>query len=219
MRFVNCVCIVVFVLLSCAGPHADASDPLYAGWATIDITPDKPVVLIGQLHKRISQRVRDPLTATALALETRGPQGRREQAILISCDVLYTRKAIQERLRQLLKAKLPDFDTDKLLLNATHTHTAPGFLDETFGDLYDVSNDTGVMKASEYADFFLERAVKVAVAAWESRKRAGMSWALGHAVIGTNRRAQYFDGSAAMYGSTNRPDFSGIEDAFFLERR
>jgi len=216
MRFVSCVCIVVPVLLSCTGAYADGSGtpgsaPLYAGWAMIDITPDKPVALVGQLHKRISQRVRDPLTATALALETRGPQGTREQAILISCDLLYIRKSVQERLRQLLKEELPDFDTNKLLLNATHTHTGPGFLDEAFGDLYDVSNDAGVMKASEYADFFLERAVQVAVAAWKARRPAGMTWALGHAVIGMNRRVQYFDGSAAMYGSTDRKDFSGIE--------
>jgi hypothetical protein len=216
MRFVSCVCIVVPVLLSCTGAYADGSAvpdsaPLYAGWATIDITPDKPVALVGQLHKRISQRVRDPLTATALALETRGPQGTREQALLISCDVLYIRKAVQEELRQLLKIKLPDFDANKLLLNATHTHTGPGFLDEAFGGLYDVSHDVGVMKASEYADFFLERVAQVAVKAWRTRKRAAMSWALGHAVIGTNRRVQYFDGSAAMYGSTDREDFSGIE--------
>jgi len=211
MRLVNCACFVLLILLSCAGANTEGPDPLYAGWATIDITPDKPVALVGQLHKRISERVRDPLTATALALETRGPQGRREQAILISCDVLYTRKVIQERLRELLKVRIPDFDTEKLLLNATHTHTAPGFLDDAFGDLYDVSNDKGVMKASEYADFFLERAAQVAVEAWKTRRRAGMSWALGHAVVGTNRRAQYFDGSAAMYGSTDRPDFSGVE--------
>jgi len=210
MKRVNWASFVLLMLLCCAGAYAEGPDPLYAGWATIDITPDRPVALIGQLHKRISQRVRDPLTATALALETRGPQGR-EQAIVMSCDALYTRKAIQDRLRQRLKAELPDFDRDKLLLNATHTHTAPGFLDETFGDLYDVSDDPGVMKASGYADFFLERAVKVAVAAWKARKPAGMSWALGHAVIGTNRRAQYFGGSAAMYGATNRPDFAGIE--------
>lgn len=224
MRLVNRACIVFLTLSSCIGVNANASetgvaksaearglDPLYAGWSTIDITPDKPVALVGQLHKRISERVRDPLTATALALETRGPQGRCEQAILISCDVLYTRKVVQERLRQLLKAKLPDFDADKLLLNATHTHTAPGFLDGAFGGLYDVSNDAGVMKASEYADFFLECVAKAAIEAWENRKRAGMSWALGHAVIGTNRRVQYFDDSATMYGSTDRSDFSRIE--------
>lgn len=224
MRFINRACVVVLTLSCCVDVHTNASEMgvakagearglgrLYAGWSTIDITPPKPVALIGQLHKRISQRVRDPLTATALALETRGPQGHRDQAILISCDVLYTRKVIQERLRQVLQARLSDFDADKLLLNATHTHTAPGFLDGAFGGLYDVSNDPGVMKASEYADFFLERVAKVATDAWENRRQAGMSWALGHAVIGANRRVQYFDGSTIMYGSTDRPDFSRIE--------
>lgn len=194
-----------------ARTDASGSPSLYVGWSTIDITPDKPVALIGQLHKRISTSVRDPLTATALALETRGQDGQREQAILISCDVIYTRQAIQDRLRQVVKPKLGDFAVEKLLLNATHTHTAPGFLDDAFGDLYDVSQDEGVMKASEYADFFIERVAKAAVEAWRNRRPAGMSWALGHAVVGRNRRACYFDGSAAMYGGTNRPDFANIE--------
>jgi hypothetical protein len=67
--------------------------------------------------------VLDPLTATVLALETRGPNGTREQAIMISCDVLFIRKSIQERLRKLIESKLPDFDVDKLFMDATHTHT------------------------------------------------------------------------------------------------
>jgi len=190
---------------------ASVEPSLYIGWSTIDITPDRPVALVGQLHKRISTSVRDPLTATALALETRGEDGQREQAILISCDVIYTRQAIQDRLRQVVKPKLGDFAVEKLLLNATHTHTAPGFLDDAFGDLYDVSKDEGVMKASEYAHFFIERVAKAAVEAWRNRRPAGMSWALGHAVVGRNRRACYFDGSAAMYGGTDRPDFANIE--------
>jgi hypothetical protein len=163
------------------------------------------------LHKRISQKVRDPLTATALALETRGKDGQREQAILISCDLLFIRKSVQERLQQMLKDRLPGFDSEKLFLNATHTHTGPGFSDQDFGTLYDVSKDRGVMKATEYADFFVERAAQIAVEAWQSRKPGGMSWALGHAVIGWNRRAHYFNGSSVMYGKTNRPDFANLE--------
>jgi len=42
---------------------------LYVGWASVDITPEKSVNLVGQMTKRISQSVLDPLTATALALE------------------------------------------------------------------------------------------------------------------------------------------------------
>jgi hypothetical protein len=184
---------------------------LYVGWASADITPPKPVALVGQLAKRISQSVLDPLTATVLAIETRADNGQREQAIMVSSDVLYIRKPIQERLRALIGPKLPDFDPDKLFMNATHTHTGPGFIDGEFKGLYDVSQDEGVMKASEYGSFFLERVAKAVVAAWQSRQPGGMSWALGHAVVGLNRRAHYFDGSSVMYGSTQRNDFSNIE--------
>jgi hypothetical protein len=201
---------LVLILLLCQEAIA-ATGALYVGWATGDITPDGPVALIGQLHKRISQKVRDPLTATALAIETHDENGQREQAILVSCDVLYIRKSVQDRLRQIVKGMLPDFDVGKLFLNATHTHTAPGFADEDFGTLYDVSKDKGVLKASEYADFFVGRVGHIVVDAWQSRKPGGMSWALGHAVVGWNRRAHYFNGSTVMYGKTNQPDFANLE--------
>jgi len=201
---------IILILALCQGASA-ATGPLYVGWATTDITPDRPVALIGQLHKRISQKVRDPLTATALALETRGDDGEREQAILISCDLLFIRKSAQDQLRQVVKSKLPDFEVEKLFLNATHTHTGPGFSDKDFGALYDVSTDEGVMTASEYADFFVARVAQMAVTAWQSRKPSGMSWALGHAVVGWNRRAHYFDGSSVMYGKTNQPNFANVE--------
>ncbi|MGE5295040.1 MAG: hypothetical protein ACM3VT_09440 [Solirubrobacterales bacterium] len=207
----------VFLLLCCLAGKVGASDPsqeesrLYVGWSQVDVTPDKPVALIGQLNKRISERVRDPLTATALAIETRGEGGSSEQAILVSCDVLYIRKSIAEKVRETLRTKLPGFDADKLILNATHTHTGPGFADEDFGNLYDVSKDEGVMPASEYGEFFAARVAKAAAQAWESRQPSAMSWALGQAVVGRNRRARYFDGKAIMYGATNGPDFAGLE--------
>jgi len=184
---------------------------LYVGWASVDITPKKPVALTGQLYKRIARSVLDPLTATVLALESREKEGKKEQAIMVSCDLLYIRKPIQERLREMVKPRVPDFDVRKLFLTATHTHTGPGFIDDAFGDLYDVSKDEGVMKASEYADFFLEQVANAVVTAWQNRKASGVSWALGHAVVGMNRRAHYFDGSSAMYGNTNAENFSNIE--------
>ncbi len=211
MRSVIIACTALLLPLLCKAAPDQKDSVLYAGWATTDITPDKPAALIGQLHKRISQKVRDPLTATALALEMQAESSRREQALLISCDLLYVRKPIQDRLRQAVKAQLPDLDVEKLFLNATHTHTGPGFADEDFGSLYDVSKDEGVMKASEYADFFVGRVAKVAVDAWRNRKPSGMSWTLGHAVVGMNRRAHYFNGSTIMYGATNREDFANTE--------
>ncbi len=202
----------VLMVLSSANLVTNANEyPLYVGWASADITPDRPVNLVGQMSKRISQGVLDPLTATALALDTKQENGSKEQAIMISCDLLWTRKEIQQRLQKLVQPRIADFDVSKLFLNATHTHTGPGVLDGAFYGLYDVSKDEGVMKASHYADFLLERLADIAVQAWQSRKPAGVSWALGHSLVGFNRRAYYFDGRAVMYGNTNQENFSHIE--------
>jgi len=206
---------MVFIILASAGLSLTQTEAkretsfkggLHVGWARTDITPDRPVALVGQPYKRISQRVRDPLTATALALETRTANGSIEQAIMVSCDIISISKGIQSRLREVIKSRITDFDPEKLFLNATHTHTAPGFV-----DWYDVSEDEGVMKASEYADYFVECVSKAVVEAWKNRKPGAMSWALSHAVIGINRRSVYFDGSAVMYGATNKENFSNIE--------
>jgi sugar phosphate isomerase/epimerase len=194
-----------------AASEAAQERPLTVGWATVDITPPKPVALVGQLHKRISSGVRDPITATALALETRGEKGDKEQAVMVSCDVVGIPRLIQKRLQEKVASRLPDLDARKIFLNATHTHTAPGFIDSQFKGLYDVSHDPGVMKASEYAEVFLERVAEAVVRAWEGRKPGGLSWALSRAVVGFNRRAHYFDGTTKMYGDTATPAFANVE--------
>jgi len=47
--------------------------------------------------------------------------------------------------------------------------------------------------------------------AWEKRSPGGISYGLGFAVVGNNRRASYYDGSSVMYGKTNTENFSHIE--------
>jgi len=179
---------------------------LQVGWASRDITPDRPVALAGQFHKRISTGVAARLSVTALAIETRSADGPIDQAILVSCDLVAIRDGIQARLRKLLEGKLEGFDLRKLLLSATHTHTAP----VTDDKWYDVTEE-GVMKPAEYVDFFLGRAAEAVVDAWKGRKPGGVTWGLGYAVVGLNRRMTYADGKAAMYGRNDRPDFRGIE--------
>ena len=197
------------LLVAC--PRIPAGElPLLAGWAVAEITPPKPVNLVGQYEKRISVSVRDPLTATALALETRGGPGGAEQAILISCDVIGIPKSVTDRVREKLRSLLPDFDMRKLVLNATHTHTAPGLAETSYAP-YDLSGEPGVMTPSAYAELFIERVARAAAEAWQGRRPAGMSWGLGYASVGTNRRAVSFDGTATMYGKTDAESFSHLE--------
>ena len=66
---------------------ADEVGGLRAGWVTADITPERPVALRGQQFRRISEGVSDPLTCTALALESVG-DAVSDQAVLVSCDLI-----------------------------------------------------------------------------------------------------------------------------------
>jgi hypothetical protein len=221
-RFLALVLALTTPLGSLGGAEAAEKRPLYVGWARADITPPKPVNLRGQMYKRTSTDVHDPLSATVLALETRDENGPGEQAIMISCDLVGTSKAIQDRLRELIAGKTPDFDRRKLLMGATHTHTAPWVEDTQ----WDKDNDPGVMSGSQYGDFFLRRVSEAVVKAWKARQPAATNWALGQAVVGHNRRAHSFDGHTDMYGDTNREDFDciegyedhGLEMLFFWDR-
>ncbi len=191
--------------------EANREDPLFVGWSSADITPPRPVALVGQYHTRISQGALDPLTLTALALETRGPDGKNEQTVLVSCDLCFVEKPVIERLREVVHGRIPDFDAHKLVVSATHTHDGPSLNDSTFEGVYDTSGASDLMTASEYGAFFIDKAAGAVVEAWEKRAPAGMSWALGYAVVGINRRVQYFNGTALMYGDTSRADFKGFE--------
>lgn len=181
---------------------------LSLGAATVDITPDKPVALDGQFRVRISQGVDNPVQATAVAIEGREGDRGAEQVIFLSADLVWFTPTICGSLRERLKAVLPDFDANKLVLTATHTHTAP-VVNEGW---YKIP-EQGVMPPGEYREFLLGRLEEVAVRAWKGRQPGGVSWGLGYAVAGHPRRSVYADGSAKMYGNTTVPEFRGLEGA------
>ncbi len=173
-----------------------------AGWATVSITPDKPVQLAGQFHERVStEGVLYPCLATALALDTG-----EEQAIMVACDLVNVGREYVEEIRARVVEQLPGFDGRKLLINATHTHTGPVLQPGSYKD-----PEPGVMGPLEYAPFFCERAAEAAVQAWKNRESAAISHALGHAAVGFSRIAVYADGKSQMYGKSDRDDFVGLE--------
>jgi len=167
---------------------------LRIGWAIEDITPQLPIPLRGQYYERISKEVQSPLKVTACAIESVDENGNKEQAIMVSMDVVVIFRAIQDSLRNLVQAQIPDFDVRKLFLNATHVHSAPD-----------------PKPGSVFAKLVMEKVGKAVVEAWKNRKPAGISRGLGYAVVGHNRRIQYANGTAEMYGSTRREDFIGLE--------
>jgi hypothetical protein len=190
-----------------------AAGQLYAGWATVDITPSAPVVLDGSGYKRVTSEVEDPVTAIVLALETRDGDQVLDQAIMITFDLVRMTKEVHEGLQRVAAEKLADFDGSKLFCGATHTHCGPSISYERTGpgQLYDISGQPDVMTPQQYILFLYEKVGAGIVEAWQSRKPAGVSWALGDAAVGYNRRLSYTDGSAIMGFDTARPDFSHVE--------
>lgn len=202
--------IIIATFLCGISTSALLAAELFVGRAVADITPDQPVPLSGQMRTRISQGVESPLKAAVLALETRDGERCVDAAILVSCDLVAIREGLVEDVRGRLKDRLPGLDLEKLVLSATHTHTAP----ETVEGRYDVST-VGVMQPEEYRKFFSQRVADAVEQAWRSRAPGQAGWGLGHAVIAQNRLAVYADGHAQMYGRTDRADFvrfEGYED-------
>jgi len=202
-RIVTAIC----VLAGLIGSSAEAFGAEFlVGTAVTDITPYEPVAVSGQFHLRIARTVESPVTANVVALESRQDDRSLDAAIMVSCDLVYITTDVLNLVREQVKQRLPELDTTKIFLNATHTHTAP----VTLPGKYAIPED-GVISAEKYRSFLVERVAEAIVRAWTGRQRGSVAWGLGHAVVAYNRRAVYADGTAQMYGRTDVPEFRQLE--------
>ena len=183
-------------------------DGLRLGWASRDVTPDRPVMLRGQFFMRISESVHDPLIVTALAFESKG-----DQCVMASVDHVNAPDSLLNGVRKKLPRLAPDLDPDKVFISATHTHTAPQMLDPDSDDVAVSWEDPGpeVMPPREYGRLLIDRAAECIAEAWNSRRPGAIAYGLSYAVVGRNRRQVKKDGTALMYGDTATDDFSHIE--------
>ncbi|MEW6358147.1 MAG: hypothetical protein AB1696_17575 [Planctomycetota bacterium] len=182
------------------------------GWAARDVTPRRPVMVRGLFNLRISTRVRDPLTLTALAIEGDG-----DHAIIASIDACGADDEVIAQARDVVGQRLPGFDPNKLVVSATHTHTGPfagGRIglqkEEEYLDAIRAKHPD-YMTVAEYTRLLVDALADAACEAWETRGKASVGWGYSYAVVGENRRIRYFDARAVMYGKTNEPDFSHVE--------
>ncbi|GAA5219407.1 hypothetical protein [Membranihabitans marinus] len=186
---------------------------LYIGRASADITPELPVALMGQFHLRIAREVVNPLTASAIALETKSSNQTEEMAIFVSCDLIWVSNLIISQVRDAVVKRIPGFDSNKIIINATHTHTGPVIEDESDQDAYFYYNipKQGVTQVSEYRSFLVAQLTDIVVKAWTTREKGSMTWGIRRAAIPYNRRVVYKDGEAVMYGKMALPNFDNIE--------
>lgn len=208
---------LVLVVLAAAASAARAGE-LVAGAATVSITPERPVALWGQMHTRISTGVASPVTATVLVLESSDGGGSPGATTFVACDVVAIPDEALEAIRTRVTAAIPGYPVERIVVSATHTHTAPVLLEGVYA-----IPAAGVMQPAEYVDFFAARVAAGIREAWEGRRPCSVGWGMAHAVVAHNRRSVYADNTAVMYGATDRDDFRMIEgyedhalDAFFV---
>ncbi len=199
---------------------------LKIGWSEKDISTDKPVGIGGQFYIRVSKGVLDSLTVTSLTVENNG-----DYVIFLECDMTNVPNGVLKAIKEKVSAKNSEIDTSKILMNCTHTHTAPilGFGDDigAWGKFSDIPFDgVEVTKPSEYTEFFIEKCVEAVCESYENRNDGQIAYGYGYAVVAHSRRVVYSknlgenatdplsrarDGYAKMYGKTNDPDFSHYE--------
>ena len=183
---------------------------LKIGWAQADITPDEPVLLSGQFHARVSEGVRDPVTATALVLERDG-----EHVVFVSCDLSGAYGELQDAVVARVEQMQDGPETARLAISGTHTHAAPLTFTRLFrggyGPPYTAGADLPVMEPADYVQFAAARIAGAIAEAWAGRAEGSVAFGLGQAVVGRNRRWVDIHGNSTMYGNTDTPQFSHIE--------
>lgn len=199
------IALFLFITVMCTSSNMFASE-LYIGAATADISPALPVALQGQGHLRIAKTAETPLAASVIALESREGNRSLDAAIMVSCDVTFLPRELIKMVFDEVHKKMPELNESKIILNATHTHTAP-VLENNW---YQIPK-TGVLQVEEYRTFFVQRVTEAIIKAWNNRRPGSVTWGLSHAVVGYNRRPVFSDGTAKMYENTNTPMFLNIE--------
>ncbi len=201
----------------CKGTTISTSpqERIHIGWASTSITPVQPVQLAGQHYARISEGIIDPVMATVLALSSGSGTG--GATVLVSCDLVAISDSLWAKVRERAKAVLPELDPGVIIMNATHTHSAP--MPRPSADERNRVG-TGVnageielpaMDVGEYIEWAAGQIAGAIASAWQARRPGSVGYGLGQAVVGRNRRSRYEDGRSQMYGNTAQDDFSHIE--------
>lgn len=193
-------------------PYVQAQTPseIYIGSASADISPKLPVALAGQFNLRVAESAETPLYAGIVVIESKEGNKSRDTAVFVSCDLVGIPVVLREELRAEVKKLIPGFNVKKIIVSATHTHTAPVMEnDEDQSFAYPIPASLPPVKA--YRDLFVRNVADAIVTAWKGRNRGSITWGQNREAIGYNRRTVYKDGTTVMYGKTDRTDFQNLE--------
>lgn len=162
--------LIVSVCVSMFAPQVTTpvwanNDPVFsAAAAIVDITPKKlPVFVNGGFFPRSVDEVLDPLHARAIVLHDGN-----EQIAMIVVDTCLLPKSIADTAKELI-ADRTGIRKDRVMISATHCHSAPSLLAAL-----------GTPADADYVDFLPKKIAEAVAAAQTNLKPAKIGWAVGN---------------------------------------
>jgi len=156
-----CLAMCLLGLSFASGARAE----LRVGTAKVDVTPLQfPVLVNGGMLSRSVQEVNTPLSARALVLD----DGRERVAVVVVDSCMMPRRFLDEAKQ--LAAKHTEIRPERMLISATHTHTAPSSM-ACLGTRVDAA----------YVPFLRERLAEAMATAESRLEPARVGWAVANA--------------------------------------
>ncbi|MGI9429553.1 MAG: hypothetical protein ACR2NM_12900, partial [Bythopirellula sp.] len=147
-------------------PSACVMANLKAGAAVVDITPRKlPVIINGGFLERSNDHVSDPLRVRCLVLADA-----RETICIAVVDSCMIPREVCDRIKALV-AKETGIGSHRMLLAATHTHSAPSLMDYCLGSRCD----------NAYTEFLIPKVAECIIRAHTQLQAAEAGWAITQA--------------------------------------
>ncbi len=183
--------IAMLVLVAPATRGSDDGAPTSswkAGTATVAITPERPVTLLGYTDRKGPfERVSDDLSAHALALED--ARGRR--AVLVAADLVGFQSAVVTDAVTRRIAERTGLGRERLIFNASHTHTGPVVSLDPNLALNVAHPDMTPEQAEATIDYtrrLQDQLVDLVERALADLRPARLSWGSGRTNVPTSRR-------------------------------
>jgi hypothetical protein len=156
---------LIALMFSLCLPSAQLRAELQVGAARIDVSPDQmPVLINGGMTSRSATEIKTRVNARAIVIDDGG-----ERIAIVVVDSCMMPRDLLDEAKQ-LAATRTGLKPERILISATHTHTAPS----SMGAL-------GTDADPNYVPLLRQRLVEALVAAEQNMKPARVGWGSGQA--------------------------------------
>ena len=172
-HFFHAFALVVLLLSFTPIAHGE---PIQAGTAVVDITPEQPARMAGYFYERFSTGTHDPLHAKALVMQ----QGDCRAAIVF-CDLIGMPMTLSAKART-LAAEKTGIPKSNIVVAVTHSHTGPlyfGWRRDAFRQQAIAEHGHDPYEKQCYADLLAERIVQAVVEAKASLRPVEIAAGVG----------------------------------------